>query len=144
MTGEGGTCDRRAFVGRSLGLVAAAAVPWACASLAVARVEPRDGVVRLHPDHPGLARGFLEVRPAGYDTPVYVLALDDGWSAVSPICTHQGCTVGVEGVRLVCPCHGSTYDRRGRLLVGPAERDLRAYPVEVETDGTLAITLGPS
>jgi Rieske Fe-S protein len=124
--------------------VAAAALPWGCASVAVARVAAESGVVRIRPgDHPALAApgGSLRLQPDGFPGPVYLLAVEDGYAAVSPICTHLGCTVGIEGRYLVCPCHGSTYDREGRVLRGPAERALRSFPVEWEPDGTLAILL---
>ena len=46
-------------------------------------------------------------------------------------CPHAGCLVGsVTGAGIVCPCHGSTFDRRnGRVLVGPALEGLREFPV---------------
>jgi Rieske Fe-S protein len=99
--------------------------------------------LRLLPrDHPGLdgAGGFLKVRPEGWETPVYVLRDDaGGYAALSPICTHLGCTVEVEGRTLVCPCHGSTYARSGEVVRGPAERALRRFPLSVADDGALLI-----
>ncbi len=50
--------------------------------------------------------------------------------ALSLICTHLGCTVTVTTAGIVCPCHGSVYDRRGGLLKGPATRSLLRYRVE--------------
>jgi Rieske Fe-S protein len=50
------------------------------------------------------------------------------FSALTAICTHEACTVtGFEDSRYVCPCHGSTYDTSGRVLVGPAPSPLRAF-----------------
>lgn len=123
---------------RSAALLAMAAMP-ACASVAATRVVASQGAVRLplH-DHPQLARpgGYLKVQPSGATTPIYVLALEDGsYAAVSPICTHRGCTVDIEGAHLVCPCHGSTYDRAGRVLKGPAERSLERFQTGVSPDG---------
>lgn len=43
------------------------------------------------------------------------------YSALSAVCTHEGCTVsGFSGNQLVCPCHGSRFDLAGAVLVGPA------------------------
>jgi len=44
--------------------------------------------------------------------------------ALSLICTHLGCTVNVTAAGLSCPCHGSRFDRQGRVLQGPADRPL--------------------
>lgn len=59
-------------------------------------------------------------------------------SALSEICTHQGCSVspGSTGVlgsdRLVCPCHGSTFmASNGSVVKGPAASGLKSYPASV-------------
>lgn len=138
-----GSCGRRAFLGRSLGALAALSLPG-CAAAAVVSVPAAGGRVRVRPsDHPALtsAGGALKLRAEGSEVPVYLLAVEGGYVALSPVCTHLGCIVGIQGERLVCPCHGSTYDQRGRVLRGPAERPLRVFPVQSEPDGTLLITL---
>jgi Rieske Fe-S protein len=86
--------------------------------------------------------GSLKVLPDGQPEPVYVLAQRDGtFAALSPICTHLGCTVEIESERLVCPCHGSTYDREGRVLQGPAQRSLARFRTQLSADGVLTIDL---
>lgn len=135
--------DRRGFLAR------AALLPLCglagCASLATIPVRPADGRVRLSlSSYPALRDGRGEVRlaPAGGPERVYVMALEGGgWAALSPTCTHQGCTVDISGSRLVCPCHGSTYDREGQVLRGPAERALRRFPVRLLDGDTLEIDL---
>ena len=53
--------------------------------------------------------------------------------AFSAKCTHMGCTVAPRGAKLQCPCHGSQYDAlTGKVLHGPAQRPLAAFPVKVE------------
>ncbi|MQA91788.1 MAG: Rieske 2Fe-2S domain-containing protein [Gemmatimonas sp.] len=102
------------------------------------RVSPADGILRLPlQEVPQLVRpgGYLRVQPEGNANPVYVVAVEEGeYVALSPICTHLGCTVDIESNRLVCPCHGSTYDRTGEVLRGPAERALTRYPTTVVDD----------
>ncbi len=52
--------------------------------------------------------------------------------ALSLVCTHLGCTVNVTAQAMVCPCHGSVFDRSGKVLQGPADRSLRSLPVVEE------------
>jgi Rieske Fe-S protein len=58
----------------------------------------------------------------------------DDCIALSLVCTHLGCTVTVTADGLSCPCHGSRFDREGRVERGPADRPLARYPVQREGD----------
>lgn len=52
---------------------------------------------------------------------------DDGLiHAVSAVCTHLGCQVSFNTAERSwdCPCHGSRFDVEGRVLAGPAVKDL--------------------
>ncbi|MGI9078039.1 MAG: ubiquinol-cytochrome c reductase iron-sulfur subunit [Gemmatimonadaceae bacterium] len=136
--------DRRDFVGLCVCALAGAAAAG-CASLVTRHVTPVDGKIELalaqYPEilEPG---GSLRILPEGQSVPLYVLAIGDGaYSVLSPICTHLGCTVDIEGARLVCPCHGSIYDRSGKVLQGPAELPLARYSTQLSGDGVLTIDL---
>lgn len=61
---------------------------------------------------------------------VAVIREEDEYYAIGLACTHLGCTVAVTPDRLVCPCHGSVFDRRGNVHKGPADRPLPKYAVE--------------
>lgn len=143
------TMDRRQFV-ECMSLAAAAVALSGCASLVTHTVTPVDNIVRLRIDqYPDLAKpgGALRIHPAGQPDPLYVLRGQDTegvatFTTVSPRCTHRGCTVDVQGVNLVCPCHGSTYTRSGTVLRGPAEEPLRSFPTVVAPDGAIEIRLG--
>jgi Rieske Fe-S protein len=52
----------------------------------------------------------------------------------SPICTHQGCTVGsVSDGTINCPCHGSQYSiEDGSVVAGPAPSPLPAMKIAVK------------
>ncbi|BCR06083.1 cytochrome b6 [Desulfuromonas versatilis] len=50
--------------------------------------------------------------------------------ALSLVCTHLGCTVNVTPQNLVCPCHGSVFNRVGEVVSGPAPRALRRLATE--------------
>jgi Rieske Fe-S protein len=68
-----------------------------------------------------------------------------GLYAMTAVCTHAGCVVAVAPVAtsgLNCPCHGSTYDRYGAVMHGPAGRPLQHYRVDVASDGSLTIQGG--
>ena len=142
MLGE--NCDRRTFVGLCASAMIAPLFAG-CASLVARPVTPVNGRIELAlQQYPELAQrgGSLKLLPTGTSEPVYVLVMDDGnVTALSPICTHLGCTVEIQGPRLVCPCHGSTYDRSGEVLVGPAVRRLKQYPVDQNSNGMLTIHL---
>lgn len=134
--------DRRRFLAAAAGGGVAAAL-GGCASLAAVRVRPSGGRIRLDlGEHPDLAEpgGFLRIRLEETQELFYVIAGEDGgFAALSPICTHQGCTVDVRGSRLVCPCHGSTYRSDGTVVRGPARRPLTRLPTRVMDDGILEI-----
>jgi Rieske Fe-S protein len=46
----------------------------------------------------------------------------------SAVCPHLGCVVSFDAIERTwnCPCHGSRFDGYGRVIVGPANRDLAA------------------
>lgn len=52
--------------------------------------------------------------------------------ALSPVCTHAGCIVNWNGEEKSwdCPCHGARYDIEGKVLTGPAVRDLEKIELE--------------
>jgi ubiquinol-cytochrome c reductase iron-sulfur subunit len=74
---------------------------------------------------------------------------DGGVLAYSKICTHAGCAISMYRAplfqpveprpALVCPCHYSTFDpaNGGRVLFGPAGRDLPMLPIYADGDGYL-------
>ena len=99
--------------------------------------------------------------------PVDELTTPHAWApqgivAFSKICTHAGCAISLyrkptfadtqPRPALVCPCHYSTFDpaQGGRVLFGPAGRNLPQLPLTVDRRGhlrasaTFVSPIGPS
>ncbi len=72
------------------------------------------------------ARGALVYR----ESRIAVVRDGNRYHALSLVCTHLGCTVEVTPKTVVCPCHGSVFDRSGKVVRGPADRPLERYEVE--------------
>ncbi len=71
---------------------------------------------------------------------MWVYRDDDGLYAISSVCTHLGCLVQHdEAGGYHCPCHGSEFDRQGRVLSGPAPRPLKYLELAVSPDGQLVV-----
>jgi ubiquinol-cytochrome c reductase iron-sulfur subunit len=50
------------------------------------------------------------------------------WLVVIGVCTHMGCVPNKEGPGWTCHCHGSQYDDSGRIVRGPAPKNLEVPP----------------
>lgn len=61
------------------------------------------------------------------------------WLVVIGICTHLGCVPNRAEQGWLCPCHGSVYDDSGRILHGPAPRNLDIPPYSFADNGELVI-----
>lgn len=61
---------------------------------------------------------------------------ENGISALHSSCTHLECLFNwdTEKKVFVCPCHGSEFDRSGRVLRGPALKDLSRFPLQIIDD----------
>lgn len=74
------------------------------------------------------------VRPEGW---IYSIAVkkqeDNTWSAFLLKCTHQDNQLTVSGTNgYTCSLHGSSFNGQGQVTKGPAERQLRSYPVTAD------------
>ncbi|MFQ5490255.1 MAG: ubiquinol-cytochrome c reductase iron-sulfur subunit [Phycisphaerae bacterium] len=69
---------------------------------------------------------------------VWLLRDDQGFYAISSVCTHLGCVAerGDDG-RFSCPCHGSKFAADGSLQAGPAPKGLLWLELSVSPEGVL-------
>lgn len=66
---------------------------------------------------------------------LYLVRMEDGGlMALSLQCTHLGCAVGwnKDSEEFECPCHASSFNRKGEVISPPAPRALDTYPLKIE------------
>ena len=61
------------------------------------------------------------------------------WLVVVGTCTHLGCIPNKNVKGWLCPCHGSVYDNSGRIIAGPAPRNLEVPPYHFLGDDKIVI-----
>jgi Rieske Fe-S protein len=76
------------------------------------------------------------VRP---DIPAVIYQHEDGFMAYGLICTHLGCTLETSENGFCCPCHGSEFGATGKVLKGPADKDLTSLEIEVSENGDMLV-----
>lgn len=94
--------------------------------------------------------GSIENYPPGSVTlnksqGVFIVRAKEGYFyALSAICTHLGCIVNwkSEGGIIACPCHGSKFDREGKVIEGPAPRPLQRFSITLDEQGQLIVEKG--
>ena len=60
---------------------------------------------------------------------VWVDSRAGNYRVIAAKCPHLGCTINQHRDDvLICPCHGSQFDLTGRIISGPANRDLTILP----------------
>jgi len=73
---------------------------------------------------------------------VFIVRAKEGYFyALSATCTHLGCIANwksEEGI-VACPCHGSKFDIEGKVIAGPAPRQLPRFSVTLDDQGHLVI-----
>ena len=159
--------ERRDFIlNTATGIVAGAGLVAACTPF-ISSMNPSADVLskaRSEANLKGLKPGEVKVVP-WQGKPVFILrrtkeqistmqASDGGgkspekdskrvinpdWLVVVGICTHLGCVPLRKRDGWFCPCHGSNYDNSGRILNGPAPRNLDIPPYQFASSDKIII-----
>jgi cytochrome b6-f complex iron-sulfur subunit len=117
---------------------------WACAVLGLGALL-RFLDTRTQPDAQtdfdlgpadGIVVGVRTLLPA---VPAMLVHDAHGFTALSLVCTHLGCTVESKPEGFACPCHGSRFDRQGSVTRGPAVEPLKVLRTAITPDGRLHI-----
>jgi nitrite reductase/ring-hydroxylating ferredoxin subunit len=80
-------------------------------------------------------RQYVVVHNEQLDYPVCVYRLSaDQYTALFMRCPHQGAELQVFGDKLQCPAHGSEFSNKGVVENGPADTNLRTFPVTIQNE----------
>lgn len=80
-------------------------------------------------------RSFIIVRNEKLQYPICVYRFNENeYKALWMRCTHQGTELQASGDRLQCPAHGSEFTNKGMVSNGPADKNLRSFPVTVSNN----------
>ena len=77
-------------------------------------------------------------QPLGFARAKFWWIVDDiGARAIFKVCTHLGCIYDWKPNenRFICPCHGSTFERDGVFVKGPAPRNLDQFVIRTYDSG---------
>lgn len=73
------------------------------------------------------------------EIPAIIISKKSGFTILSLVCPHLGCTVEAKPTGFACPCHGSRFDKDGTVTKGPANNSLKSLNLEQTADGNLVV-----
>jgi len=119
---------RTVLLSAALGVVAAPALAACGNGTPATSASPGEAIIALDE----LEDGVPTVVSTAAGLTVVLTREGQDVSAISGVCTHQGCIVRDNGANLLCPCHGSEFAFDGSVAKGPATQPLPVFPVSVE------------
>lgn len=80
---------------------------------------------------------------SSFKSGAHLVTTPDGMKAFSANCPHLGCILNFNAVadQFQCPCHGSIFDRSGKWISGPAQKNLQELPVKIKPNGDIETIL---
>lgn len=77
-------------------------------------------------------RSFIIIRNDALQYPICLYRFGETeYTAMWMRCSHQGAELQASGDRLQCPAHGSEFNKYGQVTNGPADKNLRTFPVTI-------------
>ena len=72
---------------------------------------------------------------------IFIVRSTEGFYALSAVCSHLGCLTvwKPESGTIACPCHGSTFQRDGSIIAGPAPKPLLWLKMWMTDEGELMV-----
>lgn len=133
--------DRRKFFIKlgagSLAIAGAGATAFALQYLSPNALYEASPVVAVgRPEHYPMDSVTLEPRFG-----IFIVHWTEGFYALSAVCSHLGCLcVWKEEAGMIgCPCHGSAFQRDGRIIAGPAPKPLPWLRMWMTDEGELMV-----
>ncbi|MGA2167549.1 MAG: Rieske (2Fe-2S) protein [Terracidiphilus sp.] len=133
--------DRRAFFTKiglgSLGIAAAGTVVFTYEFLSPNVLFEPSAIVNVgKPENFAVNSVTMDVNSG-----IYLVRADEGFFALSAVCTHLGClTAWNQDLGIIaCPCHGSKFTRTGEKIEGPAPKPLPWLKTSVSDEGDLIV-----
>jgi Rieske Fe-S protein len=78
---------------------------------------------------------YIVIQNEALQFPICVYRFDVGnYTALLMKCTHQGAELQVYGDKLQCAAHGSEFSNKGIVEDGPANTNLRSFPILIENN----------
>lgn len=78
-------------------------------------------------------RKYIIVAHDALRYPIYVFRFSEiEYHAVLMQCSHLGAELQAFGDILQCPAHGSEFNNKGQVQNGPANENLRSFPVTID------------
>jgi len=94
-------------------------------------IVPKSEFLQIKKDKT-VERSFVFVQPDYFDFPICLYRIKENYYASLLKCTHRGCELNVGGGIYSCPCHGSEFTVKGKVLEGPAEENLKTYKTKTD------------
>ena len=133
--------DRRAFFTKiglgSLGIAAAGTIVFSYEYLSPNVLYEPSAIVNA-----GKPEGYaVNSVTMDVNSGIYLVRADEGYFALSMVCTHLGClTAWNQDLGIIaCPCHGSKFNKDGIKIEGPSPRPLPWLRMWLSEDGNLMV-----